>query len=321
MAYRLIPLILLALPLAAQAESYDDLVSRTRSSYAEMMGDKGIPAATPASPAPVLPAKLAPPERRTAYAQPVAALPVTAQPEPGEENPLLSGTRLQAGYHGIRKELGMLVVPYTFASATPVAKMRAMPDQKFRTLTEAEKKAVRDVLNNQLPRQVAIRFEEAGDPKKAYLRVMASDLASLDSPLSGQMLGYASYPNPRGGQLVIDEALCSPLKQDCTRLKAVVRHEIGHTLGLQHPQDAPAKWHRLPTIMQAHSQRYSDYQPNDIASLQKLYGTAQSALPARAERLPEGEDGERIALPSILSRLENIGSLSEMIAKMLGSKD
>ncbi len=308
----------------AWAQSYDDLVRQTQSALADYMQTGGRspvqaaaaspPATQVASAKPVMPALVKPslPTPSAYRSQPAAAL---ASATPETRDPLISGFKIGDKFRGIRKEFGMIVVSYTFEEDKPLAPA-GQGETEYRKLTEVERKTVADVLQNQLPRQVALRFEQASHPKDAYLRVVASDLSKNAGMPGERMLGYASYPNPRGGQLVIDRNLCSPRKPDCELLKGVVRHEIGHTLGLQHPQDAEQKYHRLPSIMQATNLRYNDYQPHDIASLQALYGTAPGGQPLKADSAREIAEADN-ADKEALQKLPSLASLSALLQQML----
>ncbi len=261
---------------AAIAGGYEDLMQQTQAGMSAY-----IPTPKPVATVQML-APQATPTVQASYSRPSAPITHATQPLSA---PLLSGTRLNASMHGIRKSGNQLIVSYTFESATPLAQIKNSPS-KPRTLNNAERNIVREVLERELPSKIPVQFELTMDVEKAYMRVMADDLAQGGSRLQSRMLGYATSPHPAGAQLVLDGQVCHPTKSDCDLLKGTARHEVGHILGLRHPEDAGTQWARFPSIMHATSTKYIEYQPQDIASLQQLYGTRNGTLPIALETTP-----------------------------------
>lgn len=272
------------------AQSYDELMQKTQSGMAAYLPvpapapvSKPLPAATPA-PAVAL---------RTAPAQAIAP----RAPLKPARAPLVSGLRLSPAMHGVRKEGNRLIVRYTFETATPFISSASSSEKDFRLLDATERAMVREVLERELPGKIPVQFEAVANPKDAYLRVMAADMSRSrrdNGFATSQELGYATLPNPLGAQLVVGSGICAPLKRDCTLLRSTLRHEMGHVLGLPHAEDA-----QTPSIMQAVSGRYTDYQPQDIAQLQQRYGTPGGTLPVALAASPAPS-------PDLLSMLQQM---------------
>ncbi len=121
--------------------------------------------------------------------------------------------------------------------------------------------------------------------------------AGLDGP--GNVLGWAQLPAPnqRSGTLLnrldmserwIDLAEGEPVPRDRINFPPVIRHEIGHNLGLIHWPDGLLRAVYDPSVW--------SYLGVDIGRLQKRYGPPANSKPLDPDKPDVSQLGELIAL-------------------------
>ena len=163
----------------------------------------------------------------------------------------------------------------------------------FTPFDEAQREAARNALAAWA--QVGgIRFEEVEDPAHAQIVLGIADLP-------GEAAGYAFYPGAReGGDVWIDRKAAAELTPGGPGY-ATLLHEIGHALGLRHPDNVASSKELVlggpgnPTLMSWHPGP-GDAVPTepgsaDIEALRFLYGDvapAADALPVIHDLTAQG---------------------------------
>ena len=112
-------------------------------------------------------------------------------------------------------------------------------------------------------KQVADRGGAAGTGTKADIRIFFGEIP-------GGTAGYAFYPSAFGSAIAGDVLLdtLASFNKDPELFKAVVMHEVGHSLGLGHVSENSIM---TPTI------RKIGLQADDIYGIQKIYGVQDGA--------------------------------------------
>lgn len=278
----IISLGLIFLPAATQAASYEDLMKQTENNLRAYLPSSAPSPAPITLPSPTIvstataPTLHSIPQPRHALAHPNNLF---SAPDEKSTTALLSNERLQPHFLGIQKINNHLQVSYIFDHTHPSTN-RNPSGKKFRPFTSEEQRAIRQILEQEVAQHIPVRFVQVQDAKQAYLRISSAELSPYQNRTSRE-LGYATLPNPVEAQLVINSNICRVSEPDCPLFKSTVRHEIGHVLGLRHPEETAGSWKHLPTVMHAMSGKHQNYTPHDIASLQKAYGTLQTGLPTQ----------------------------------------
>jgi hypothetical protein len=165
-------------------------------------------------------------------------------------------------------------VPYYYPSSSFVY-------DTFQSFTDQQRIATREVFD-QIESFSGLQFVEVA-PEDAELILGIADM-------SGDTLGTAFYPTGDGSGLFdsdvwIDTQVAGEVFEEGTLGYATLIHEIGHAIGLKHPDSQMLSWieaTRQFTVMGygEHPGAFEDvssYMSYDIAALQHLYGTNETA--------------------------------------------
>jgi len=286
---------LIACPITLYAQSFEDLMQQTTQQVGNAIASphksdswmKAGNAASTAEPVAEPSSSISIPMTRinpmqTDHVEDTAAAPDLSRPSaqrnmvslPPLVQSLMSGTRLSPSFHGIRKAGTALIVSYTFDSLDGFDGMHG--ESSFRVLSAAERATVTRVMEQEIPMITTIRFEKALSPRNAYLRIAAADLSNYQAEAAHGVWGYANYPHPSGAKMVLHSELCHGVRQECHALQTTVRHELGHVMGLKHPDEAPNPYSGKDTSIMSAYPKY--YQTSDRHALAQLYGDRRAFL-------------------------------------------
>jgi hypothetical protein len=167
-------------------------------------------------------------------------------------------------------------VTYTFLDAIPSYYSETSWSQNlFQAFTEQQEQVTRDALAL-IENATNLNFVEVASPNDATITFGLYDFA--DGTLGVGFAPYAGTPTGTGASDVwIDNDLAGSTIDVATKAYYVLLHELGHAIGLNHP-DVPAEEdNRQYSVMSyaPHSTMSGDvsgYQLFDIAALQYLYG-------------------------------------------------